>query len=45
MQDTTEADYKHEKRVWEDFGTENLNDYYDLYVQSDTLLLADILKI
>ena len=36
MKDTIDADYNHAKRVWEDFGIENL------YVQSDTFLLEDI---
>ena len=29
------------KKVWEVFGINNLGEYCDLYVQSDTLLLAD----
>lgn len=39
MEDITNADYKHVRRVWEDFGIENLSKY--LYTQSYTLLLAD----
>lgn len=38
------GDYKHTKRVWEDFVLQNLVQYYDLYVQSDILLPPDILK-
>ena len=41
MEAVTNADYKHGKRVWEDFRMQNLDEYYDLYVQSNTLLLAD----
>ena len=44
MEDITDADYKHAKRVWKDFEIKNLGEYYDLYVQSDTLLLADVFK-
>ena len=42
MEDITDADYAHAKRVCKDFEIKNLGEYYDLYVQSDTLLLADV---
>ena len=32
----------HAKRVYKDFKTKNLGNYHDLYVQSDTLLLAGV---
>ena len=38
--DITDVDYRHLKRVFEIF----IGDYYDLYVQSDTLLLADVFE-
>ena len=41
MEDITDADYAHSKRVCKDFEIKNLGEYHDLYVQSDTLLLAD----
>ena len=34
-------DYKHAKKVWNKFKCKNIGDYHDLYVQLDTLLLAD----
>ena len=37
-------DYAHAQRVWEAFEIKNLGQYHDLYVQCDTLLLADYLK-
>ena len=40
----TNIDYKHAKRVFREFNTNNLGDYHDLYVQSDTLLLADVFE-
>ena len=40
----TDADHKHAQKVWEDFELQNLGQHNDLYVQSDTLLLADIFK-
>ena len=30
--------------MFEEFKLKNLNDYHDLYVQSDTLLLADVFE-
>ena len=41
MEDITNAYYGHAKRVCKDFEIKNLGQYHDLYVQSDTLLLAD----
>ena len=32
------------KKVWKDFKRKNLGEYHDLHVQSDTLLLADVLE-
>ena len=40
MEDITDIDYRHGK-VFEYLINKNLGDYHDLYVQSDTLLLAD----
>ena len=37
----TNANYAHTKRVCKDFELKNSGKYHDLYVQSDTLLLAD----
>ena len=36
------SDYRHANNVFKVFKLENLGDYYDLYVNSDTLLLADV---
>ena len=44
MEDITDFDYRHGKTVFEYFINKNLGDYHDLYVQSDTLLLADVLE-
>ena len=44
MEDITDADYAHAKRVSKDFEIKHLREYHDLYVQSDTLLLADVFK-
>ena len=42
IEDIADADYAHSKRVCKNFEIENLGKYHDLYVQSDTLLLADV---
>ena len=34
----------HAQKVWEVFEIKNLGEYHALYVQSDTLLLADVFK-
>ena len=42
MEDISDIDYRHANNVFKVFKLENLGDYHDLYVQSDTLLLADV---
>ena len=44
MEDVTDVDYAHAKRVSKDFVKKNLGEPYDLYIQSDTLLLADVFE-
>ena len=39
MEDISDIDYRHANKR---FKLENLGDYHDLYVESDTLLLADV---
>ena len=45
MENITETDYIHANNVFKTFKLNNLGDYHDLYVQSDTLLLADVFEI
>ena len=40
----TDVDYRHVKRVFKEFNIKCLGEYHDLYIQSDTLLLADVLE-
>ena len=44
MENIDDIDHRHGNNVFKRFKFENLGDYYDLYVQSDTLLLADVFE-
>ena len=44
MEDITDADYAHARRVCKDFEIKNLGEFHDLYVQSNTLSSADVFE-
>ena len=44
LEDITDEDCMHVQKVWKVFNIKNLGEYHDLYVQSDTLLLADVFE-
>ena len=44
MEDIDDIDYRHGNNVFNNFKLNNLGDYHDLYVQSDTLLLAHMFE-
>ena len=44
MEDIDDIDYRHGNNVFNKFKSNNLGDYHDLYVQSDTSLLADVFE-
>ena len=44
MEDLMDIDYRHAKRLFKTFNNKNIGDSHDLYVQSDTLLLADVFE-
>ena len=44
LEDITDKDYDHALNVWDVFEIGNLGEYHNLYVQCDTLLLADVFE-
>ena len=44
LEDISDEGYAHAQKVWDVFETKNLGEYYDLFVQSDTLLLEDVFE-
>ena len=45
LEDITDEDYIHRlQKVSKELKIKNLGEYYDLYVQSNTLLLADVFE-
>ena len=41
LEDISDKDYEHAQKVFKEYCTDK-GDYLDLYVQTDTLLLADV---
>ena len=44
LENITDKDYEHVKKVWEAFEIKHLGEYHDLYVQCDSFLLADVFE-
>ena len=44
MEDITDADHVHAKRVCKHFERKKCGEYHDLHVQSNALLLADVFE-
>ena len=44
MEDIDDIDYRHGNNAFNKFKLNNLGDYHDLYVRSDTLLLTDVFE-
>ena len=43
MENITDTDYTHKVIVCKGFEIKHLGEYHDIYVQSDTLLLGEVL--
>ena len=43
-EDIGDEDYTHYQKVFKEFGLKIIGDYHDLYVQCNTLLLADLFE-
>ena len=44
LEDINDEDYTRAQKIFKELKLKNLGDYHDLYVQSDTLLLADVFE-
>ena len=44
LENISDEECAHDQKVWEVFEIKNRGEYHDLYVQSDTLLLADLFE-
>ena len=45
MESIADADYRHPEKIMKSFERKHLGEYHDLYIESDTLLLADVFEI
>ena len=43
-EDITDVDYRHSEKAFKNINDKNIGDYHDLYIWSDTLLLADVFE-
>ena len=44
LEDISDKDHEHAQKVFKEYCT-GMGDYHDLYVQTDTLLLADVFEL
>ena len=44
LEDISNEDYVHAQKLWDVFEIRDCSEYHDLYVQIDTILLADVFE-
>ena len=44
MAGVREEDYEHANRTWKEFGLKDLEEYHDLYLKTDVILLANVFE-
>ena len=44
MENITDTDYRHVNKVFKEAKLKHLGEYHNVYMQSDTLLLADVFE-
>ena len=44
MSGVSETDYEHARKIWREFGINNMGEYHDLYLKTDVILLANVFE-
>ena len=44
MSGVDDIEYDHARNVWREFGIRNMGEYHDLYLKTDTILLANVFE-
>ena len=44
MSGVGDKEYEHARNVWREFGIRNMGEYHDLYLKTDTILLANVFE-
>ena len=44
MSNISEKEYEYANKIWNTLNIKNLGEYHDLYLQLDTVLLADVFE-
>ena len=44
LENISDEDYVHAQKLWDVFEIKNCDEYHDLHVQSDTLMLTDVFE-